>query len=126
MTQRDEVRLKALIPSAGADEGRLLKSLLENATIVSSEKIPINTVTMNSRIRLKDLESGHELEVDLLFPHNVNENKDALSILSHNGIALLGLSEGESVNWTEPSGNERRLKVLSVVWQPEAEGLFQF
>lgn len=118
--------MKALIPSAGADEGRLLKSLLENATIVSSEKIPINTVTMNSRIRLKDLESGHELEVDLLFPHNVNENKDALSILSHNGIALLGLSEGESVNWTEPSGNERRLKVLSVVWQPEAEGLFQF
>ena len=81
---------------------------------------------MNSRVRLRDLESGHELEVDLLFPHDVKENKDGISILSAEGIALFGLSEGESVHWTGPNGQERKLKVLSVVWQPEAEGLFQF
>ncbi|MBN8249420.1 MAG: GreA/GreB family elongation factor [Verrucomicrobia bacterium] len=126
MTQRDETRLRALIPSAGAGEGQSLKSLVDGAKIVSSQEIPNNTVTMNSRVRLKDLESGHELEVDLLFPHNMNENNDALSILSSQGIALFGLSEGETVQWTDPNGSARRLKVLSVLWQPEAEGLFQF
>ena len=126
MTQRDETRLKALISTAGSNERNLLESLVANATIVSSEQIPSDTVTMNSRIRLKDVESGHELERDLLFPHDVNRNKDAISILSSEGIALFGLSEGEFVNWAEPNGKLRKLKVTSVVWQPETEGLFQF
>jgi len=81
---------------------------------------------MNSRIRLKDLDSKNEFELDLLFPHDVSKNKDSISILSFEGIALLGLSEGESFSWANPDGSERKLKVQSVLWQPEAEKLFQF
>jgi regulator of nucleoside diphosphate kinase len=126
MTQRDETRLRALIASINSNEGKLLKDLLDSARIVPSEQISRNIVTMNSRIRLKDLESGQVSELDLVFPHDVNDNRDALSILSLNGTALFGLSEGDSFTWTETNGHGRTLKILSVLWQPEAEGLFQF
>ena len=33
--------------------------------------------------------------------------------------ALLGLSEGQAIDWDFPDGSRRRLRLLEVVWQPE-------
>lgn len=126
MTQRDETRLKALISSDRSNEGKILGLLLDNATIVSSEEISGDTITMNSRIRLREVDSGDEFEVDLLFPHDVTKNQESISILSPEGVALFGLSEGELASWRSPDGKVNKFKILSVLWQPEAAGLFQF
>jgi regulator of nucleoside diphosphate kinase len=36
----------------------------------------------------------------------------------------LGLQKGQSIDWPMPNGQKERLKVLDVLFQPEAAGLY--
>jgi regulator of nucleoside diphosphate kinase len=43
-------------------------------------------------------------------------------VLAPVGTALLGLSEGQSIEWQFPDGARRRLKLEEVLYQPERIG----
>lgn len=47
-----------------------------------------------------------------------------VSILAPVGSALLGLAQGQQIDWPTPDGRKRRLKVLKIAYQPEAAGHF--
>jgi regulator of nucleoside diphosphate kinase len=40
------------------------------------------------------------------------------------GSALLGLAQGQTIDWPTPDGRKRRLRVLEISSQPEAAGQF--
>ncbi|MEK9825567.1 MAG: GreA/GreB family elongation factor [Methylotenera sp.] len=42
-----------------------------------------------------------------------------MSVLSPVGTALLGLREGQVIDWPFPNGQSRRLKVVSVIQQTD-------
>jgi regulator of nucleoside diphosphate kinase len=44
-----------------------------------------------------------------------------LSVLTPVGTALLGLAVGQSIVWPFPDGTQRCLRVLKIIYQPEAD-----
>ena len=100
-----------------------LEEELDRASTVASEKIPANVVTMNSWIRVKDLDTGKEMSIQLVFPSEADFEQGKISILAPIGTALIGYRAGDTVEWTVPAGT-RRLRIEEVLYQPEAAGDF--
>lgn len=127
ITEPDFERLQRLISSESfrhRDVRHLddLKSELERAVVVESSKIPHDVVTMNSQVRVKDLDTQKELVYQVVFPRDANPERNQISILAPIGTALLGYRAGSTIEWKVPSGL-RRLYIMDVVYQPEASGL---
>ena len=95
---------------------------LGRATVVPPQQIPPGVVTMNSMARCIDDSSGKVFELTLVYPAQADMSKGNVSILAPVGSALLGLSVGQTIEWPVPAGRKIRLRVLEVVYQPEAVG----
>jgi regulator of nucleoside diphosphate kinase len=96
-----------------------LKRELQRATLVSSAAVPPDVATMNSMVRYVDETSGEQRTVFLVYPQKADGSAGKVSVLAPVGTALLGLSEGQAIEWDFPDGSRRRLKLLEVVYQPE-------
>lgn len=110
----DYVRLRAFAGDhALADE-------LDQAIVVSEDRIPDNVVTMNSRLIYADERTGTSREVELVYPEDADPVAGKISVLAPVGCALLGLSAGQSIDWNLPSGQIHRLRVERVLSQPRS------
>jgi regulator of nucleoside diphosphate kinase len=105
--------------SASTDLLDFLEGELARAKIVSPEQIPPYVVTMNTCVHLIDLETGEDVKVTLVYPSDAKRRKGNLSILTDLGIAIIGFSVGDTIQWDSPEGL-RRLKVNAIDFQPEA------
>jgi regulator of nucleoside diphosphate kinase len=124
ITKPDMHRLEQLIENrtAPTDAGiETLKYELERATVVDPEKISNNVVTMNSRVRIHDLDRNAESVVTIVFPSESNAEQHRISVLAPLGTALLGSRVGRSVRFNAPGG-PRRVKIIGIEYQPEAAG----
>lgn len=128
LTQQDYGRLKALLAQrmhAQSDASRELEALediLDNARVVQSTDVPANVVTMNSRVRYRDLASNDEATLTIVYPAEAEASAGRVSVLSPMGGALLGEAEGSEVELPLPQGQTRRIRIVDVLYQPEAEG----
>lgn len=98
-----------------------LRSELDRATVVPPKDIPPDVITMTSKVRIKDLDSGEESVYSLVFPENADIDTGRISILAPIGTALIGYRIGDTIEWKVPAGT-RRLKVEAILYQPEASG----
>jgi regulator of nucleoside diphosphate kinase len=124
VTENDLARLEAIVNGGSSTTLELLHDELLRATVVRSQEIPPNVVTMNSRVRFRDLETNEESEATLVYPGSADVDAGRLSITAPVGAALFGLSVGEEIEWPVPNGKTRKLKILDVLFQPEAAGRF--
>jgi regulator of nucleoside diphosphate kinase len=121
----DRARLDALICRALDHHGRqtadvaALAGELRRARVVPRAEIPPDVVTMNSTVRLRDLETGEEETYTLVYPDEADIETDKLSILAPVGTALLGYRAGDVVEWPVPVG-VRRFRVEEVLFQPRS------
>ena len=115
ITESDFGRLSDL-----ASHGRLADEL-DNAEVVDCRRIPPDVVTMNSRLLFEDQATGETREVTIVFPHDADAPNGKVSVLAPVGTALLGLAENQSIAWPFPDGSRRCLRVLEVIYQPEAD-----
>ena len=126
VTQRDLERLQRLLETHGsrrdAEACTALEDELGHAVVVEPTKITPDVVTMNSRVRFEDLDTGEQLEMTLVYPKDADVNEGRVSVLAPVGSALLGLSVGQSIQWPLPGEKNRHLRVVSVTYQPEAAG----
>ncbi|RJG17740.1 nucleoside diphosphate kinase regulator [Massilia cavernae] len=121
----DMERLEALLdslPSAQAGCRDALLDELARAEVVPSGQVPPGVVTMNSTVRfaIDSLEGSHTLT--LAYPKDMDGTEGRVSVLTPVGSALLGLSEGDSIDWPRPDGAPLRLTVSEVLYQPERAG----
>jgi regulator of nucleoside diphosphate kinase len=127
VTVADMERLRALIEGVrysteSAANAAALEEELDRAEVVAPDRIPADVVTMNSEVRLKDLDTGKVLVYRVVYPNTRPVGSaDPLSVLAPLGTALLGYRAGDVIEWRVPRGM-RRLKVLAVLYQPEAQG----
>ena len=125
ITEADYVRLQRLVESSRVFRQRDAKHLddleqeLERAAIMKAGEVPSDVVTMNSRVRVKDLNSGRVTTYQIVFPGEADIAKNRISVLAPIGTGLLGYSAGTTVEWQVPSGM-RRFHILEVEYQPEA------
>jgi len=128
ITEKDLERLQALIDSRAArdaDAAELLEEELTRAVVVPQSRIPSDVVTMNSRVVFEDEQTRQRREVTLVYPGAADAASQKVSVLAPVGAALLGLSVGQSIDWPLPGGRTARLRIISVLYQPEASGDFE-
>lgn len=129
ITQFDKERIEELIAvrenrREGARDRNDLQELheeLQRAEVVAPESVPPNVVTMNSKILLRDLDSGEDETYSLVFPADADIDNGAISVLAPIGTALLGYRVGDTIKWPVPSG-VRALRIEKILYQPEAAG----
>lgn len=101
-----------------------LEQELDRANIVSPEIIPPDAITMNSKVLLRDLDSGEETTYTLVYPEEADLLEDKISILAPVGTAILGFREGDVLGWKVPAGIVK-LKVEKILYQPESAGDYE-
>ena len=129
ISRHDLLRLRRLLANPtvrGTDAADALDDELERAAVVDPDALPPDVVSMNSRVRLQERRSARELELTLVFP-GVDPGatgQDCVSVLAPVGSALLGLAVGQDIEWPLPGGRVAELRVLEILYQPEAMGHF--
>jgi regulator of nucleoside diphosphate kinase len=117
--KRDFETLDVLIGSAAKNQNAevldFLVGELVRAEIVEDGDLPGSIVGMGSRVTFRDEGSGVERNVKLVFPSETSRHADAVSVLTPVGSALIGLSEGQSIQYR---GADRRTRNITVtkVW----------
>ena len=127
VTDTDRDRLEKLLLGtrqwSSRDKAHLqaLEEELDKAHTVESREIPGDVVTMRSQVRVRDMKSGTEMDISVVFPSEADSEQGKISVLAPIGTALLGYRVGDVVEWKVPGGL-RRLKVERILYQPEAAG----
>lgn len=121
----DAERLENLLETLPAtySAGRTaLEAELARATIVEPKDMPPHVVTMNSTVRFTVTTSSEEFELTLVYPKDADTSGKTVSILAPVGSALLGLSQGDEIEWAKPNGELTQVKVTAITYQPERTG----
>ena len=120
---RIDLLLERLAASRVPGKEALSEELLR-AQVVEPWDMPPTVVTMHSTVRFRLDGDAAELCRTLVYPKDAGRAPDTLSVLSPVGSALLGLSEGDRMQWLHPDGRAIGVEVLEVVYQPERAGDF--
>lgn len=127
LTQTDYERLKGVLQTYGGtatNEKKSIHSLrvdIERAKKVASEKIPAQVVTMNSKIRVRNVSNNKMIDMTLVYPNDADVKQQKVSVLAPVGAAVLGYSIGDTITWQMPTGTSE-LKIEEIYYQPEASG----
>ena len=127
ITEFDLVRLRdvlrARIGGKARDRDHLdsLEHELDRAHVVDPASIPKDVVTMNSQVRIEDVDTGMENVYTLVFPSDASIPEKKISILAPIGTALLGGRSDATIDWPVPAGR-RTVRIKDVLYQPEAAG----
>jgi regulator of nucleoside diphosphate kinase len=114
ITPADYERLSQLILHLNDAASLVLEEELARAAVVDEANLPFDVVRMNSTVKFVDVNSGKAFEYTLVFPENADVAKGRISILAPIGMALIGLTLHETIDWPMPGGATRSLKVVSI------------
>jgi len=119
----DLERIETLLDASPRDDAAAsaLRAELARADVVAPAEMPADVVTMNSRVRMVDVDSGAASEVTLVYPRDADADAGRVSVLAPVGSAILGLRVGQVMDWPMPGGR-RRLRIDAIRYQPEAAG----
>ncbi len=126
ITDYDMERLRKLLTRT-KDETPLradlkdLEAELARARLVQPQAVPVDVITMNSKVCLIDRDTSEELTYTLVFPEQANIGQGKISILAPIGTAMLGYRVGDTFDWQVPDGTVS-LEVKEILYQPEAAG----
>jgi regulator of nucleoside diphosphate kinase len=117
ITTDDERRLSALADLNAARFPRVAYFLaceLDRANVVPDQSDLCGIVRMGSRVTYRDEETGRAKEVTLVYPDQADINRNRISVLAPVGVALIGLSVGQTIEFQTPTREKRSLTVLAV------------
>lgn len=117
-------KLLASLPKTGVIGRDALEAELARATVVDPKDVPPTVVTMNSTVRFMMAASNEVFELTLVYPKDVDASGKTISVLAPVGSALLGLSQGDEIEWPKPGGGLTKVKVAEVSYQPERAGAY--
>ena len=129
LTKNDYTRIYKAITDAknsktiNSNEAEKLLSELSKAEIVPSEKIDKDVVTMNSEVKLFFENTQKEQSFKIVYPQDSNLKENKISIFSPIATALIGYKIGDEIEWIVPGGMTK-IKIVDLIYQPEAAGDF--
>ena len=129
ITDADLTRLESMIRSLrGVGDPyrahvRELQEHVRRAALVPAREVEPDVVTMNSRVRARDQDSGRVETFTLAYHGDSGMFDGRLSVLSPLGIRALGARVGDIVEWEVPRGVRRRV-IERILYQPEHEKEF--
>ena len=99
-----------------------LEDELARAEVVEPQNVPTDVVTMNAKVLITIAPATESTEITLVYPHDFKGEKGQVNIIAPIGAAILGLSEGQDIEWPQPDGHMMKVKIEKVLYQPEREG----
>jgi regulator of nucleoside diphosphate kinase len=111
----DEDRLAALAESLADSKPELAEELLAElarARLATDDALPADSVQMGSTLTYEA--DGRRRRVTLVYPTEADIDAGRISVATPIGAALLGLAEGQSIDWTARDGRRHRLTVVAV------------
>ena len=115
LTPADHEALERLVgdlPATGA--AGLLQDELDRAVIRKGGAAAKPAVGLNQWVEYADDHSDKLRRVQVVLPADADIDQGRVSVLSFVGAGLIGMAEGQSIDWTDPSGEQRRLTVIKV------------
>ena len=122
VSAQDAERLETivdLLPASALESKNALLDELARANIVDAKQMPAKVVTMNSTVRFEITSPKEEFCMTLVYPSEISNGSNQISILTPIGTALLGLSEGSQIEWPRRDGQMIKVRILEVVSRPE-------
>lgn len=92
----------------------LLMEEVERAELFGPDTLPDDVVALGSEVEFLDEGTGQSRRVTIVLPAHADIEAGRISILTPAGAGLIGLSVGQTIDWPDAAGRERRLKILSV------------
>lgn len=92
--------------------GALLRAELDRATIGGRNAAA--SVGLYRWIHYTDGAVREPRRIQLVPPGEADIDQGRVSVLSYVGAGLLGLREGDSIDWPDASGKERRLTLVQI------------
>lgn len=120
ITEKDLLRIRNVLSYQKSEDFENLDLELDRAKVISDAEVPEDLVTMNSKIKFLNIHEQKELVITIVYPSEADFSQGKISVLASLGSALLGLRVGQEINWMFPDGKTRTLKILEVLYQPEA------
>lgn len=117
ITSSDHARLRALAEAAATtmpDVADWLGDELDRARIVRDDRQPPGVVRMGDGVAFRDNTTGQVQTVSLVYPEEADITLKKISVLTPIGVALIGMSAGESISWQTRTGEVRDLTVTEV------------
>lgn len=106
---KEQIRRKQV---SKAEEERL-NTELRHAQQVLRKDLPLDVVTVNRLVTIKDLTLNTEQTYKFVSTGKERRKKGKYSIMSDAGIATVGYKKGDVITWPYPSG-ERKLEITNV------------
>lgn len=100
---------------------QLEEEISRASIIVDPTSTPGDVVTMRSRVRVRDIDTGKESVYTLVYPSESDPMALKVSVLAPIGAALLGCRVGDVVERDIPKGR-CRFMIEELIYQPEAAG----
>jgi regulator of nucleoside diphosphate kinase len=108
------MRIRRAPPSA-----QWLEAELDRAKVVSPSNLPDNVISMHSVFEFQDGITDQARRATLVYPGEEDQGIARISVLSPLGSALIGLAEGQSMQWRGATGEGWTLRVIRVIRHPE-------
>lgn len=124
ITKSDHEKLTRLIEELSPDQVRRpahlhrLVNELDRAELLESIEIAPDVVTLNSRVKIREIDTDDLVEYTLVTPDKVDTASGRISVLAPLGTAMLGYRTGDTFEWPVPNG-VCRARIEQVVFQPE-------
>lgn len=121
VTRLDMQRLEHMLDNLNNYDAaaEALEAELARASFVGHTEIANDIVTMNSKAHCYEENSATEYQLTVVYPELAGVEGN-VSILAPIGMALLGLSVGQSIDWLTPKGKTLKLTLKHIEYQPEA------
>ncbi len=115
ISETDYQRLSGLaeaLEERNPEMSETMMAELERARVVRDSALAPTVVRMGSTLTYTA--DGEEKTVTLVYPGDADIQKGRIAITTPVGTALIGLKEGQSIDWTARNGRTHKLTVLEV------------
>lgn len=117
LTESEADRLAGLAVSIEKTQpalSELLMTEIDRAKVHPDGKLPKGVVAMLSTVEFVDEGTGAARTVQLVYPPAASIEEGRISILTPVGAGLIGLSEGQAIEWPDRDGHKRALRIVKV------------
>lgn len=95
-------------------EEEILLNELKNAQQVLRRELPQDIVCINSIVTYKNQQTNEEKTVTFVGPKKSKPSKNKISILSDEGIAMVGYKVGDIIEWPSVKKGDLKLEIINV------------
>ena len=104
LSENFEYRAARRVQAKTISRIRFLQRVLEHSRIIDPKSLPIDRISLLSRVEFTNLKTEKRMTFTLVSHHEMNLEQQKLSCQSPIGKALMGRKEGETVEVDAPAG----------------------